>query len=276
VYPFSDPHIFDVEISKPWQESDQQGVLSLKKLVNSVTLCRSRAAINLPKRVDEIHRLEFSAAERTIYNSARDQTALMLENAICEDYTQRGLYLNALRWLNTLRYICNHGVVSMKQKDPKDKCLDDEVPSSTWNSEAAQKAFNSMIEANAAICIACTSNVAEVGLESSEERPEESSCPVNRFGKARLSACLFVLCDSCASRCSDDSQQSPCSHEPKCATFDVYSPGSMQTLEQSKSGFEMDPSATPTKLKALVENLKSLPGEKRFACLHDILHIILR
>lgn len=97
VYPFSDPHIFDVEISKPWQESDQQGVLRLKKLVNSVTLCRSRAAINLPKRVDEIHWLEFSATERTIYNSARDQTASMLDNAICEDYTQRGLYLNALR-----------------------------------------------------------------------------------------------------------------------------------------------------------------------------------
>jgi hypothetical protein len=207
-----------------------------------------------------------------MYNSARDQTASMLDNAICEDYTQRGMYLNALRWLNTLRYICNHGLVNTKPEDPKDN----EVPSSTWDSEAAQKAFDSMIGANAAMCIACTSNVAEVGLGSSEEAPGESSCPVTQFGKARLSACLFVLCDSCASRCSVDSQQSPCSHEPKCPTFDVYSLASIQAPKQSKSGFEMDPSATPTKLKALVENLKSSPGEKRFACLHDILHIMLR
>jgi len=131
VYPFSDPHVFDAEISKPWQESDEQGVLRLKKLVNFVSLCRSRAVINLPKQIDEIHRLNFSAAERAMYDSARDKTASMLDNAICEEYTQRGLYLNALRWLNTLRYICNHGLVNARQDDSMDACLDDEVPSCT-------------------------------------------------------------------------------------------------------------------------------------------------
>ena len=58
-----------------------------------------------------------------------------------------------------------------------------------------------MIGAGAAMCVACTRNLAEIGPTNSEEEEKaiESSSSTIEFGKAQLSACLFVLCDSCVS-----------------------------------------------------------------------------
>jgi SNF2 family DNA or RNA helicase len=263
VFPFSDPETFNIEISQPWQESDQQGLLRLKKLVNSVALCRPRAAINLPSRTDEIHRLTFTAAEQELYNSALTTTADMLDNAMSEDFTQKGLYLNALTWLNKLRLICNHGVVAGIQESFDDMNTDSDVPN-TWDNITAQKAFNSMIDAGAAMCVACTANLADTTSDGSPEGNVE--CLDNGIQPpihARLSQCLFVLCCSCASKASALSGKSPCAHHPKCLTFEV------SLVESShpqilNSGITMSPGSTPTKLKALLQNLKEFKTEKRY------------
>ncbi|KAF8860511.1 hypothetical protein BDZ45DRAFT_619499 [Acephala macrosclerotiorum] len=237
VFPFSDPETFNIEISQPWQESDQQGLLRLKKLVNSITLCRPRTAINLPSRTDEIHRLTFTAAEQDLYNSARAFTVGMLENAMSEEFTQKGLYLNALGWLNKLRLICNHGVVAGKQESFDDLNTD-------------------------AMCVACTANLADTTSEGSPEGNVEcldngSQSPIH----AHLSQCLFVLCCSCASKASALSGKSPCAHHPKCPTFEV------SLVESSRPQIlnpriTMSPDSTPTKLKALLQNLKEFKTEK--------------
>lgn len=71
--------------------------------------------ISLPTHVDQIHRLGFSPAEREMYDAAKARTADMLDDAISSGSTRRGLYLNALQWLNALRLICNHGVLETRR-----------------------------------------------------------------------------------------------------------------------------------------------------------------
>ncbi|KAJ8067482.1 hypothetical protein OCU04_004826 [Sclerotinia nivalis] len=261
VFPFSDPETFNIEISQPLQESDQQGLLRLKKLVNSVSLCRPRAVINLPSRTDEIHRLTFTDAEQDLYNSARASTAGMLENAMSEEFTQKGLYLNALRWLNKLRLICNHGVIAGKQESFDDFNTDGDVPN-TWDNITAQKAFDSMIDAGAAICVACTVNLADTisggAPEGNAECLEDGSQPPIHV---HLSQCLFILCCSCASKASEFFGKSPCTHHPKCPTFEVSLVDSSHP-QILNPGINMSPGSTPTKLKALLQNLQEFKTEK--------------
>ncbi len=249
VYPFSNPKVFDAEISQLWQKSDRDGILRLKRLVNLVTLCRTKAVVDLPRRVDEVHHLDFSPAEHKIYEAAKSRTAQMLDHALSIDYTQRMTYLNALQWLNKLRLICNHGVLhSIRDARPKIE------PSLAWSQSIAQKAFEDMLDAGAAICVACSVNLVEATSEDA----------ASHLAKPRLSECLFLICGSCLSRCSTESSFSACSHNPKHLTYDVSLEVSTVFVTKEGETPEIDQTETPTKLRALIEDLQKHQDEKRY------------
>ncbi|KAL9116700.1 MAG: hypothetical protein Q9187_006773, partial [Circinaria calcarea] len=255
VHPFSDPRIFDSEILKPWLRSERQGFLRLKALVNCVVLCRTKAIVDLPERSDKIHYLSFSAAENSIYEKAKIRTSRLLDIATDTDYARRGTYINALQWLNTLRLICNHGILHSKRWSNK---LATGVAggSGTWNALAAQKAFESLLCAGAAICVGCSIDV----VEATSEDLNMNTTQVPQF---RLSECLFLLCGSCVLRCSvDSSNSSACAHSPKCRTFEVSLPGATASSQSRKTIPPLDPAEIPTKLKALVADIQKSQREK--------------
>jgi SWI/SNF-related matrix-associated actin-dependent regulator of chromatin subfamily A3 len=263
VYPFSDPDVFNDEITRPWQEGDRQGVLRLKKLVNAITLCRSKDSIDLPRRTNIIHDLEFSSAERKVYNEAKDRTATLLDNAMSAEYAQRGVYLNALQWLNTLRLICSHGIIDSKETG-SGLGINDNDCLTIWDQSTAQKALNNMICAGAALCVACGSELSEINIdEVSADIAELDRLEDTRESyRARLSQCLFLLCGSCVSK-SESSEHSACSHNPKCPTFEV----SLESSSVLKPALETQISEpiddnTPTKLKALVKDLQKFENTK--------------
>ena len=257
IYPFDNLRVFDREIAKPWMRSDRKGFLRLKSLVNSIALCRTKDIIALPSRIDKIHRLEFSVAERARYDSAKARTTRLLDNAIAVDYTKRGTYLNALQWLNALRLICNHGLL-YSNRDIHGSIRISDKPE-TWNSLTAQKAFESMLGAGAAICVACSTDLAEKIFDQSTASTDDLPRPC-------LSRCLFLLCGSCLQRCSEDSPNpSACSHSPKCPTIEVSYEVSVMSSQAKSIIPHIDPENIPTKLKALLLDLQNCSkGEKRF------------
>ena len=109
VHPYSDHQVFDEEIARPWHQVNPDGFLRLKTLVRAITISRSKAVIDLPSRVDEIHHLEFSTEERDAYNSANKDTIALFEDAISSG-RQGGKTFNALTRLNYLRLFCNLGL----------------------------------------------------------------------------------------------------------------------------------------------------------------------
>ncbi|PVH85120.1 hypothetical protein DL98DRAFT_451840 [Cadophora sp. DSE1049] len=137
VYPYSNPQVFDKEISQPWQRNDRIGCLRVKTLVNFVTLFRTRSVIDLPDRHDEIYHLRFSPEESDIYQQVKLRTAGAVAEAIASK--GRGKFRNALSWLNQLRLICNHGL--MQSRKPI-------VHSSkgTWTSVRAQSMIKEMLD----------------------------------------------------------------------------------------------------------------------------------
>ena len=257
VYPYCVPKTFDSEILKPLLQSDPQGFLRLKALVNYVTLCRDKTVLSLPNRVNEIHRLDFSVAEKSIYDLAKARTDRLFDNAIALDYTKRGTYLNALQWLNALRLICNHG--TMHSKRERHPCAVEglKVPQA-WNTMTAQKAFESMLNAGAAICAGCSVDLADNACEDFRLKTLDLPQP-------RLSECLFLHCGPCVSRCTEDgTRSSACSHDPGCLTFDVFLTGSKETLVSCMKLPFMSSGEVPTKIKALSQSLRSCKiGEKR-------------
>lgn len=257
VYPFSDPKIFDAEITKPWLYGDQQGVLRLKTLVNYVTLCRTKSVVNLPRRFDQIHHLDFSSSEQEIYDAAKIRTADMLDDAIMSGSERRGLYLNALQWLNALRLICNHGVLESRRGQVlAEKEGDDDKEE--WNERKAQAAFQEMLCAGAAICSNCTANLSE-----SYEIPGQDS---SDLGPLRLLSCLQLLCDSCFQEKSEQLCCPACPSDSRCSAIEVSvfedAAACSPACSPRKSISDAD---MPIKLKALVKNLEDTRDSKRYA-----------
>lgn len=251
VYPFSNPRTFDFEISKPLLRSEPQGFLKLKALVNHITLCRDNTVLDLPNRVDEIHRLDFNDAESKAYNAAKFRTASLLDTAIAADRTQGTTYLNALQWINALRLICNHGVIQSRA-NRIDITVVGAQNMNSWSSVAAQTAFESMICAGIAICARCSTDLATTSWTGATSNPLTPSCP-------ELSECLVLLCGSCVLRAAANQATTViCTHESQCPTQKV-------TLQQPSNSFlAFHPTETPTKVMALLASLQMRkPGEKR-------------
>lgn len=113
VHPYSDQRSFDEDIIKPWKDQRDGGTtgfLRLKALVRAITISRTKAVVLLPPREDEIHRLEFTPAERQVYETVKAEYKANLDEAICAG--NQGKTINVLALLNQLRLICNHGILT--------------------------------------------------------------------------------------------------------------------------------------------------------------------
>lgn len=131
---------FEQDISQPWQRSDPKGLLRLKTLVRHITISRTRAVVNLPKRIDEVHHLDFSIAERQFYEAAKFQVITLLDRAISSN-SEGITTFNALQKLNTLRLICSHGLLVQKSLPERTRIIS-ESGAQIWNEVSAESLFD--------------------------------------------------------------------------------------------------------------------------------------
>ncbi len=254
IYPFSNPKIFDVEITKPWLKSEVKDVSRLKKLVNCVSLCRTKAIIDLPRRDDEVHNLEFSPEEQEHYDNAKDGTIKQIDDALSSNPMQPGQYLNALQWLNELRLLCNHGLAHTKREHRKPSAPTPQ-DTQTWNKATANKAFETIVCAGEALCSVCD-NVLSDGAAGGAN---------SDFPKPYLAKCLTLICGSCVKNSVSGQIAPTCSHVPLCKSVEVsWAPDHAPNTGREKYLPNIPPEQVSTKLKTLLKDLKTCPeGEKR-------------
>lgn len=248
VYPFSNPKIFDTEVIKPWLKSVTPDISRLKKLINCTSLCRTKEIINLPKREDKIYNLEFSLEEREYYDKIKALTIQQIGDALSSCPTRPGQYINALQRLNELRFICNHGMEHSTRK--QNPMLGVPQASGAWTKDIANKAFETLVSAGEANCSVCCDTIT---TSTSEASSAEHSKPT-------LSSCLNLICRSCLHDVARKKSIPKCHHSPPCPSREVsFVP------ESIKGQVEETPliGETSTKLKALMESLRELNGEKR-------------
>jgi SNF2 family DNA or RNA helicase len=252
IHPFSNPKVFDTEITKPWIKSGDRDVTRLKKLVNCISLCRTKAVIELPRREDIIQHLTFSREEQELYERAKEGTREKFDDAISSNPVPTGQYLNALQWLNELRLICNHGLIPSKRHENSSHTVSSQ-DKQVWNKYTANKAFETLVCAGEAICSVCD-NAMSAGAAGDTDSP-----------KPFLSKCLTLTCGSCIKNSPSGQIVPTCSHNPLCKCIEVsWVSENVTKSPADKKLPQITLERASTKLKALLNSLQKCPrGEKR-------------
>ena len=202
-YPFNDPRIFSSEVTEKWKaRSDPECLAKLKMLVGCLSLRRPKEIIDLPARIDRTIIVDFTEEERRHYQKVRDSTSQKIEFAYKDE--QGPTFLNALRWVNELRSLCNHGLAN--DKIPR---ASEQAPSTAvaWDQQEAQSNFDRFDQAGLAQC----SNTG-CGQDLSSIPTDEDHCD-----EPSMSQTLELLCSSCATSSNVNSAGflKVCNHQPR-------------------------------------------------------------
>jgi SWI/SNF-related matrix-associated actin-dependent regulator of chromatin subfamily A3 len=260
VYPYSQQRVFDDEISRPWYRGDPQGFLRLKALVRAIAISRSKSVVHLPHRVDEIHHLDFTAAEREVYDTAKRHTVTLLDDAI-STRSQGGAAFNALQRLNILRLICCHGLLTRSNQATR-AIQSRENFAETFCHSKSQILLCEELLGGPAACSQCGVDLLEEFLEGSP--PSVLDTP------QRTTRCGDMLCQQCTNqvKCFELDQASWYHQNP--ITDDInMSPD--PSLDEDIEMVSID--SMSTKIKALVADiLNHHLVEKRFDSLYFLAH----
>ena len=252
VYPFSIRKVFDEKVTKPWLKSNDRA--PIKKLVKCVSLCRTKAIIDLPHRSDLLVYLNFSLDEQVLYDKVKDTTIKKFDDA-ASNPTQVGQYINALQWLNKLRLVCNHGLIHSKRNEHSSIQITSQ-DIQTWNKAVANKAFETIVRDEQAICSVCKNVLTDGGRTASR----------SEFPEPFLSKCLTLNCGSCVKDSLGGRRVPTCLHTPVCKSIKVSWASDCTGKAAAENAIPaLTPDQAPTKLKALLESLQTCAkGAKRY------------
>ena len=215
-------------------------------MVRAITISRTKTVLSLPKRVDEIHHLEFSAEEREGYTAANKETITLFEAAISG--RQSGQTFNALSRLNYLRLFCNHGVLTDSRSVAANTLL---IQTPSLEGAKVDEFYSKFLDGSAT-CAQCDEAILE-GLLAGASTPDfdESSSSIN----------TCRLCDGCRLKSVDRHSDiaSPFRREDSSTCLTSSFPSTPRAQTQSNISIE----SMPTKIKALQADLsRYAPREK--------------
>ena len=106
--PLDDLHKFRKHVTVPLMKGSAYGVESLRQLLDSICLRRTKQLLNLPEIVSELRLLSFSAGEEQQYVHTRDNLVKVIKQNRLQPKSSKG-YLGVFQLHLQLRRLCNHG-----------------------------------------------------------------------------------------------------------------------------------------------------------------------
>jgi SNF2 family DNA or RNA helicase len=257
VHPYTDSKRFETDISRLWKSGeDEEAVMRLKRLSACLLLRRARSTINLPPRQDLVYKIQFTPDERAVYERIRQQAIAKIDEALENDSNtaRSGDYVNVLQRIESMRLFSNLGLFyeSRHEKPPQTSSEMED-----W-SKVAQQTFNSQRDLSGITCLQCSST-----LSLTETLLDDAGSNV---GTALYTSCLKFVCSDCLEKLSQTRQSISCGHAPPCQTAPVSTSGleleEVDSLHTPKLGFT--PIALPSKIRKLIEDIKSVPGDVKW------------
>ncbi|KAL5382782.1 hypothetical protein DPSP01_006341 [Paraphaeosphaeria sporulosa] len=249
-FPYDEPKHFDRDISRLWKSGeDAEAVQRLKRVARCLVLRRAKHTIDLPPRHDQICAVEFSPAEKVLYDTIRQQTICRIDDALQHELeiSTSGVYVNVLQQLESMRLVCDLGLhyQSRHEKKPSHESLD-------W-SIVAQETFNTQREMEPIICSQCTSALDLTGTYMDDVAQE---APL-------FSQCLKYACPNCARRLRSAKQKMVCGHTPRCpvARVSIFDAALEETPGHLGSSPREILTEPPSKVKALIDDLQKQPSD---------------
>lgn len=274
-YPLSSYTLFRSTIKAPITRNPSKGYMKLQTVLKTIMLRRTKGSlldgepiINLPPKVVELRKVDFSDEERDFYTRLEaDSRAQFQEYAAAGTVKQN--YVNILLMLLRLRQACDHPLLVKSSQS-----------NSLWksSSETAKKlprdkqaALISCLETSLALCGICN------------DPPED----------AVVAICGHVFCSQCISEhlTGDDNHCPSVNCKVRLSTSAVFSKATLNSSlsdqhGENTSGTEVEsvepdsdgPAFDSSKIKAALEVLKSLTkpqdnGSKVNGCSEDLCHL---
>lgn len=247
MYPYSNRRSFETDIIEVWKAGrDEEGLDRLKKLVQNVTLRRSRSTIELPERADVVLRLKLTPEESSRYAEMESAVASVLDDAIHADHQQTVTYTNVLAKIDHLRRFCNLGLSCPNLQST----VPNGIPSedSIWDPISAQSSFEAIVSLGQTLCSVC-------GLENSQEDEFSLTCTPPC---CKLTQCLRLVCGTC---CQHAPFLSYCEHRPACKVASIST--SVPPSRTITPKVQTDDPVLSTKISALVSELNIHNAAKR-------------
>ncbi|KAH6974576.1 SNF2 family N-terminal domain-containing protein, partial [Ilyonectria sp. MPI-CAGE-AT-0026] len=249
ISPYSEKRAFDADISNLWKSGNiDKAVERLKRLSSCLLLRRPKETIQLPTKHDYTYTVEFTTAERQLYEDVRSQAIAHIDEALHlrDSSTRSHSFFNVLQRIEAMRMVCNlglhypsrHEVLSGRQNTEDD-----------WQVEA-QRVFNLQRDMGQIQCQDCGFSADAAGDPFFESgRPRVSHL---------FSRCLKFLCSSCSLHYSDPNRIVLCEHNnPRCPISTVLMDVDSEEPPSSLPGSLIH--RLPSKVEMLLDDLKKQP-----------------
>jgi SNF2 family DNA or RNA helicase len=292
IYPFSDKGIFEKHFMAPFKAGDPQVLDNLRLLVSSITLRRSKDKIDLPDRLEEIVRLDFSSEEQALYDAfAKDANKKVRAMTRGNDRLRGRSYAHVLVNITRLRLLCAHGRELLSEDDMKvlqgtsyetaiDLGEEGDAENAVMTKEQIYDTFYLLRESTMDVCSCCTNGIGQLeppaGNSSDTSDSEEETEDIIGY----LTPCLHLVCPACSDRYWNELRSTQTQDNyatcPQCEQYvkAVLHPISQKSIDEdlearqkkkgqlkSKKGIEYG--GPHTKVKALIVDLKRHVEESR-------------
>lgn len=248
-YPYGDAKQFDSDIGRLWKAGDlEEAVKRLKRLMRCLVLRRPKTTIELPPRHNLLCPLDFSHAELSTYNEAKERAIKRIDEALYSSDTS-GAYANALQQIDALRMICNLG----SHYRPSGQSRKTKLQTDDWDNHA-QQAFDSQREFGDVSCCLC-----KLTLDATESTIAEMDTQCSPL----FSRCAKFICAGCTSNGASRLVELSCGHTPQCPLARVSVNGFANQVGLA-SGTLLHLEALPTKISALVAEVKALEKDVKW------------
>ncbi|KAF2194246.1 hypothetical protein K469DRAFT_549083 [Zopfia rhizophila CBS 207.26] len=296
IRPFHETQGFNNFILNPFKNADPDVVPKLQLLVSSVTLRRLKdGLVDLPKRHDQIVRLQFSQDEQTLHDWFEQDSARKVNAVTSGEKLGGSAYARILTAILNLRLICAHGRELLSDEAIKttegmtfDNPLDvdnDEVPVLT--AKQAYEMLELLQETDTANCQRCnrritsiTDTVIDTDSESDYESQDEDFKPKSKARKEAentmgfMTSCYHIVCPKCVDKYHEevDPIATPdgfvtchyCEQYVRAALFELKH-SELKDIEEKRAQLKNNPKLAKkmgqyikphTKTKALLEELR--------------------
>jgi SNF2 family DNA or RNA helicase len=211
VYPYTDPKCFDRDISHLWKSGkDEMAVKRLKRLSACLLLRRAKETVTIPVRRDMRCPVDFTPAERRVYDEIRQQTITKIDEALLQnsEVSRSGVYVNVLQQIESLRMVCNLGLYYRARHDGP---LGQQSQEANEWAGLAQRTFNVRRAMELIVCSQCWSSLDLI--ETSDEQATRES--------PQFSRCFKFTCSDCLHKLGRAGRTVGCGHSPSCPVAPV-------------------------------------------------------
>lgn len=284
IYPFSDKGIFEKHFMAPFKAGDPQVLDNLRLLVSSITLRRSKDKIDLPDRLEEIVRLDFTSEEQALYDAfAKDANRKVRAMTRGNDRIRGRTYAHVLVNITRLRLICAHGRELLSEDDMKalqgtsyetaiDLGEEGDAENPPMTKDQVYDTFHLLRESTMDVCSCCSNGIGQIDPTDNSSDSSDSEDEVEDI-IGYLTPCLHLVCPGCVDKYWTDLRSTQTRDNyatcPQCEQYvkAVMHPISQKDVDddaearqqkkgqvKSKKGVEYG--GQHTKVKALIVDLK--------------------